>query len=80
MRLPGDWDEGRFGDISSMPERDTDPRDDTTGWERAPFACGCGRGCVSWPDHHARCEAQARLVDLEDVADEFEARREREEW
>lgn len=56
-RLPG-----------GFPERESDPRDDLTGWERPAFACGCGRGCVSWEDHHARvtqrceCGRGARFV------------------
>jgi hypothetical protein len=38
---------------SGTPERRLDPRDALTGWERPAFACGCGRGCRSWKDHHA---------------------------
>lgn len=60
-----------------FPEPRDTPREDTlTGWERPAFACGCGRGCVSWPDHNARVEAYRQDVDREDVADELEARRE----
>jgi hypothetical protein len=48
-----------------VPERSATPRDDLTGWEPPPFACGCGRGCVSWKDHHvnvARIDSDADAV------------------
>lgn len=41
-------------EVCGHPDRNPDPPDYTTGWEKPAFACGCGRGCVSWDDHHER--------------------------
>lgn len=46
-----------------IPERRLEPReDDLTGWERPAFACGCGRSCVSWPDHFERVAGDSSYV------------------
>jgi hypothetical protein len=62
--------------LTGMPERRTEPRDDLTGWERAPFACGCGRGCTSWKGHHAnvaRADSDADAIVAMLLADDLRA-------
>jgi hypothetical protein len=53
-----------------FPERRLDPWDDVQQGRDRTHVCGCGRGCTSWPDHHAR-------IDKEDADDEREARADR---
>jgi hypothetical protein len=62
---------------TGMPERRLDPREDDYSQRDRRHVCGCGRGCVSWPDHFARVEADRAREDKADVADEREARLDR---
>lgn len=54
---------GREVEVCGHPERRAEPLDDLCGWEKPAFACGCGRGCVSWPDHHAKIASEDRDTD-----------------